>query len=338
MNWYKKSARDLPWRHTRDPYKIWISEVMLQQTTVATVIPYWNEWIKKFPTVNDVAQAKEQEILSQWQGLGYYSRAKNIHKAAKIIVQNFEHSMPKNPNALEKLPGFGPYTVGAVLSIAFDQRVPIIDANIKRVVARILAFEDHVESRQKIKILAFLDSVMPTQGNNIFNQAMMELGALVCKKDPLCEICPVKNYCLAYKEKKQGDFPKPKIKNIKEIDAVVAILKNKEKFYLQKRPSKGLLADMWELPGGKIEPAETPLKALRRELKEELGIGVIKAHFLFKITHFYTSFRVKLHVFECETEGKLNLDKKHRWISPKDFAKYPMPAGTVKIFQKLLQT
>ena len=167
--WYQSNARDLPWRRTKDPYRIWISEVMLQQTTVAAVIPYYEKWLKVFPDVKSVAKAPLQKVLKVWQGLGYYQRAKNIHKAAKIIVEKFQSQIPEQSIDLRGLPGFGPYTTGAVLSIAFDQRQPIIDANVRRVMMRQLAIEGIANPSVDVEVESCLQKIMPRKGNNIFN-------------------------------------------------------------------------------------------------------------------------------------------------------------------------
>ncbi|VAX34961.1 A/G-specific adenine glycosylase [hydrothermal vent metagenome] len=336
MQWYKKQARDLPWRNTRDPYKIWISEIMLQQTTVNAVIPYYEKWVKVFPIVADVAKASEQKILKLWQGLGYYSRAKNIHKSAQLICEQHDQKIPRNPNELRKLPGFGPYTVGAVLSIAFDMREPIIDANVRRVVMRFLAQEGYADTTQDKKILKFLDEVMPAKNLKVFNQAMMELGALVCRnREPLCSLCPVHLSCKAYQKGIQEIIPRVKKKVLKNLDVSIGVIQHKEKYFIQQRPSKGLLADLWEFPGGKIEKGETSLKALKREIQEEIGCEVESAKRFMQVQHFYTQFRVNLHVFFCQLKSYPAQGERKKWVSLKQLKKYPMPSGSVKIVDKL---
>lgn len=336
--WYRQHARDLPWRKTKDPYKIWISEIMLQQTTVNAVIPYYERWIKLFPTVRDAAKAPLQKILKVWQGLGYYQRAKNIHKAAKLLCENYKSKIPSDPFELKKLPGFGPYTVGAVASIAFDKRVPIIDANIRRVVMRLLSIKGHADTTHDVKILKFLDKVMPQKGNNIFNQAMMELGALVCcNREPLCTICPVNNFCAAYKRGIQEIIPTPKKRVIKNINAVIALIKHDGKYFIQKRGSKGLLADLWEFPGGKIEERETPRTALQREIKEELGSEIHSIKEFMQLKHFYTQFRVHLNVFTCQLKNSPKTELTHRWVDGQSLKNYPMPSGSARIVEQILK-
>ncbi len=338
VKWYRKNARDLPWRRTSDPYKIWISEIMLQQTTVHAVIPYFDKWLKIFPSVDDLARADIQKVLATWQGLGYYQRAKNLHKASQMIVRDHAGKVPDNPLDARKLPGFGPYTVGAVLSIAFDKRLPIIDANVRRVVMRLLAMEGRADIRHDKTILEFLDKVLPKKNVGDFNQALMELGALVCRsKEPLCILCPVRAMCQAYKEGKQEIIPTPVKRAIKDVYAVIGILKKGSYYFIQKRPSTGLLADLWEFPGGKIERKETPRAALARELKEELGIGLNSAKYLFEVKHFYTQFRVTLSVWQCEPKSYPAADKTHRWVDFDALHQYPMPSGSAKIVDKLIK-
>ncbi|MDE2028083.1 MAG: A/G-specific adenine glycosylase [Candidatus Omnitrophica bacterium] len=334
--WYLKHKRNLPWRSTRDPYRIWVSEIMLQQTTVATVIDYYERWIKIFPTVHDLAKAPLPKILKTWQGLGYYNRAKNLHRSARILIKDHQGTLPRDPQIIRTLPGFGPYTTGSVLSIAYDLPLTIIDANVRRVAMRLLALKGAADTKQDGKINEFLLKVLPAEKTGDFNQALMELGALVCRnKQPLCLGCPVNKYCLAHKEGKQEIIPSPKKKVLKEIDAVIAILEKKGKYFIQKRPSQGLLADLWEFPGGKIEAGESHQEALVRELKEELNIEPRSFKYLFSVRHFYTQFKVNLLVYACALKNEPLSDATHRWVAFKDLSQYPMPSGSAKIIEKL---
>ena len=338
IKWYQKSARDLPWRRTDDPYKIWISEIMLQQTTVAAVIPYYEKWLKIFPAVEDVAKANPQKILKTWQGLGYYSRARNIHKSSQILVKDFQSRIPEDPDTLRKLPGFGPYTVGAVLSIAYDQRVPIIDANVRRVIMRINGWQGAADTKQDKKIYEFLDEVMPRKNLRSFNQALMELGALICRsQSPLCTACPVNQFCEAYKKGIQEIIPTPKVSVVKDVHVAIGVLKKGDKVYIQRRPAKGLFADLWEFPGGKIEAGESPEQALHREIQEETGAKPAVVRFLMKATHYYTQFRANLNVYTCELEGEPHINGRQKWVSLKSLRQYPMPSGSAKIVEKLLK-
>ena len=309
---------------------------MLQQTTVTTVIPYYHRWIKLFPTIQHVARSPIRKILKTWQGLGYYQRARNIHQCAQIICRQFDGQIPAEKEILQTLPGFGPYTTGAVLSIAFDQRQPIIDANIRRVVMRQQGIRAKAEPAVDDKILKFLDFVMPRQGNNIFNQSLMELGALVCRpREPLCVQCPIQNSCAAYQQGMQDSIPQPKKQILEDVRAVVAVLRQGKRYFIQKRDEKGLLAGLWEFPGGKIKKGENPRQALHRELKEELGVRITSCRHLSRVQHFYTRFRVTLEVYSCKLKNNPRADSRHHWITFKDFEKYPMPAGTIKIIKIL---
>ncbi|OGW95747.1 MAG: A/G-specific adenine glycosylase [Omnitrophica WOR_2 bacterium GWC2_45_7] len=336
ISWYKKNARSLPWRKTKDPYKIWISEVMLQQTTVNAVIPYYERWVREFPSIADVSQAPLQKILKLWQGLGYYQRAKNIHKSAKIVCDGYAGQLPEEAESLRRLPGFGPYTTGAVLSIAFNKRYPIIDANVRRVIMRVLAIKGCADTTQDKRILEFLHQTMPHRDIGIFNQGLMELGALICRnRQPLCLLCPVKQNCAAYRKGVQEIIPTPKKRNIQDIAAAIGILERNGHYFIQKRPSHGLLADLWEFPGGKLGEGETALQAIRREIKEELGCELEKAEHIMNLRHFYTSFRVHLYVFRCKLKSYPSGDQTHQWVTLKELSNYPMPSGNAKLVARL---
>lgn len=336
FKWYRENARALPWRKTKDPYKIWISEVMLQQTTVNAVIPYYKKWIKKYKTIGSVAKESDQRLLKMWQGLGYYQRCKNIKKAAIALVKDHQGKIPKEPSILKTIPGFGPYTVGAVLSIAYDYRIPIIDANVRRVFMRILGIDDYISVKHDDQINTTLEKLLPRKNVSDFNQALMELGALICRNnEPICSTCPVKTCCQSYKRGIQEIIPKRKSKKIKNLNVAIGIIKNRNEFLIQQRSSKGLLASLWEFPGGKIEQGENPHQALKRELKEEVGIAPKTSKFLFHINHFYTQFKVKLFVYYCCIDKRPTLQNNQRWVNLKGLYKYPMPSGSAKIVDRI---
>lgn len=337
LSWYKKHHRKLPWREDSNPYKIWISEVMLQQTTVKTVLPYYKKWMKLFPDVESLSKAPLQKILKAWQGLGYYTRAKNLHRASRVIVDKFNGQIPVKYNTLINLPGFGPYTTAAVLSLAFNQPYPSVDANVRRVLMRLKGL--HGEANPKIDkpLLRFLKPYLPQKKVGFFNQALMELGALVCRpRNPLCLLCPITEFCRAFEEGKQEIIPHPKKKCYQKIEAVIAIIQEKGKYLIQKRPSQGLLADFWEFPGGKRKAGESVKKALHREIKEELSVDIQEEEFLACVNHAYTQFHVKLHAFECSLKGIPNLQKSnHKWVTVGGLRQYPLPSGSAKIVKIL---
>lgn len=334
--WYEKNARKLPWRDTRDPYRIWISEVMLQQTTVAAVTGYYEHWMRKFPVIQKVATASEQRILKAWQGLGYYRRAKNIHKTAKFIHHDYRGVFPGDPHLLRRLPGFGDYTAGAVASIAFNVPAVIVDANIRRVVSRLLALRDIGEGERQNGIREFLKSHISRRRPGDFNQALMELGAVVCrKKNPLCNLCPIKSTCQAYDKNIQEIIPETKKRMLKPLNVALGVLRKANRVYIQRRPSAGLLADLWEFPGGKIRKGESGRNALIREFKEELGISLIRPRHMLDVKHYYTQYAANLMVWECRSNDDPMVDDCHRWVSLKEIIKYPMPSGSAKIVDYL---
>jgi A/G-specific adenine glycosylase len=337
LKWYATHHRKLPWRQTRNPYKIWISEVMLQQTTVPAVIPYYEKWLSQFPDVQILSAAPLQQVLKAWQGLGYYQRAKNLHRSACILLDEHEGKIPEDYEELIKLPGFGPYTTAAVLSIAYDKPFPVIDANVRRVWMRIMGMTKESTPKVDKDILKFMKPFLPPAKMGTFNQALMELGSLVCKpKSPICLLCPVQECCKAFTMGEQEIIPRPQKRSYRKIEAVIGVMERRGKYLIQKRPPTGLLSDLWEFPGGKRRKDETLEQALRREIREELGVEVDRIQLLTQVNHSYTQFQVKLYAFQCLLKADPSLSKDgHRWISLKGMRKYPFPSGSAKIIQFL---
>jgi A/G-specific adenine glycosylase len=339
--WYQQEKRDLPWRNTQDPYCILVSEFMLQQTQVKTVIPYYLRWIKSFPTATALSRAHESSVLKHWEGLGYYSRARNLHRSAKMIVEKFQNQVPDTLDNILKLPGVGRYTAGAVLSIAFDQSIPVLDGNVKRVLSRLFCLKENgANPASENRLWQVAESLMPKDCAGDFNQALMELGATVClPKKPLCLLCPVSAVCQAKQKGVQEQFPPAKIKTvIKKIEVSAAILKRNGKIYIQQRPKKGLMGGLWEFPGGKLEKGESPEDCLKREILEELGVQITIKQKVLTIKHSYTQFRVTLNVFTCElNRGKIRATccEQWKWVSLENIDQYPFPAANVKILKYL---
>lgn len=333
LNWYNKNKRTLPWRGHRDPYAVWVSEIMLQQTRVETVIPYFNKWMRLFPSVRALAKASEREVLNAWEGLGYYSRARNFHKAANIVVEKYGGKLPRDVDELQKLPGIGRYTAGALASIIFGMDEPALDGNLKRVYARLFDVTTPVNSTEGEKLLWKIASgSLPNRKAADFNQALMDLGATVClPKNPRCEVCPVSKDCQALANGTQHLRP---VKTAKKavphhVHAAAVIVRRivnppHDEVLLAKRPSKGLLAGMWEFPNARVEgdPAGELVSALR--VAYSLKVRMKRnAHPLAIVAHAYSHFKITVHAFQCElSSGEINGNLK--WVSVKKLNDYPM--------------
>jgi A/G-specific adenine glycosylase len=306
---------------------------MLQQTTVAAVVPYYERLIKVFPDVRSLARAPLRRVLREWQGLGYYQRARNMHLAAKAIVRDHGGGIPADEAALRRLPGFGPYTTAAVLSLAFDRPLPVLDANVRRVLMRILGITGPADAAVDRRLRPFLESVFPAAAPGDFNQALMELGALVCRsRSPQCLVCPISRFCRAARRGTQEIIPTPKKLRTEKIEVAVAVIERGGCFLIQERPAGGLLAGLWEFPGGKVEPGETVTAALRREVREELGVGIAGVRKLAVVRHAYTRFEATLHAYVCRLAGpEPSPDQRRRWVTLKELRRYPLPSGSVRI-------
>lgn len=311
LAWFAQNARPLPWRQAPTPYHIWVSEVMLQQTQASTVIPFYVEFIRRFPTVQALAAAPLGEALKAWEGLGYYRRVHNLHRAAQIIVAEHDGRVPGDARALAALPGIGRYTAGAIRSIAFGQPAPVLDGNIKRVLARLDDLEVSIDDAGVERALweraaELLDPDHPGD----FNQALMELGATIClPQKPACHRCPAQPFCLAQARGTQYERPlRRQRRAVPHFGVAAGVIWHRTKpelFLIAQRPLDGMLGGLWEFPGGKKEPGETLAAALERELSEELGIGVAVGEQLLSLDHAYTHFRITLHAFHARhTHGE----------------------------------
>lgn len=331
LTWYKRNRRILPWRETSDPYRIWISEIMLQQTQVDTVIPYYDRFLKAFPTVFSLARASMQDVLKQWENLGYYSRARNIHAAARMIVENFSGRIPDHQEEIKKLPGIGPYTAGAILSIAYGQALPAVDGNVRRILCRLFAIRKPVDNAHEQKQLQDLAaSLIPPKHPGDFNQAMMDLGATICKaKNPGCSRCPVADHCRARLHDLQNALPiTERAPAVPHRHAAAAVIRNvKGNLLVVQRPQSGLLASLWKLPGGFIKDIEKVKKELRDKVKEELDISIGSGKYLVSVKHTYTHFSITLQAYKCRVfkgSPKPLGCQDWRWASLNDLKKLPM--------------
>lgn len=343
LNWFDRAARDLPWRKAYDPYHIWISEVMLQQTQMDRVVEYFNRWIRRFPDITSITRAKEEEILKLWEGLGYYSRAKNIMKSARILTDDFNGQIPEDHEKLLQLPGIGKYTAGAIMSIAFNENYPLVDANVERVFARIYNLDRPVKEKEtQAFIWQKARELVPSGRARKFNQAIMELGALVCiARNPRCMICPVRPECKAHRlglTAKRPVLTQPP-KTV-FIEMATGILEHRGKLLIQKRKPQGVWANLWEFPGGRLESGETPEMALVREFKEETNLSIGNLKKITTVFHSYTIYRVTLHCFFCSLTGGrsvpvLHTAQEYRWVHPYELAAFPFPAGHRKLLDHL---
>ncbi len=323
LSWYDENKADLPWRGG-DAYAVWLSEIMLQQTQIETVIPYYNRFLEKFPSIHDLAHSDLDSILKLWEGLGYYSRARNLYKTSQIVSEDFEGNFPSDVTKLLDLPGIGRYTAGAIASIAFDVRAPLLDGNVIRVFSRWLDLADDVtQTKTKNYLWDIADELVPAERPGDFNQALMELGQKICTpKNPDCAACPVQEICAAYANGTRSERPvKKKRAKTPHYDVAAGIIRNEQGLLLiAQRPLDGLLGGLWEFPGGKQEQGETMPECLKRELQEELAIEVEVGALFVKVKHAFTHFKITLHAYECSYLGSSDGSDAPQAIEAADWA------------------
>jgi A/G-specific adenine glycosylase len=343
LAWYASSRRDLPWRRTRDPYRIWVSEVMLQQTRVQTVIPYYQRFVERFPDVASLAAADADAAIKAWEGLGYYARVRNLQRAARAVVERYGGDVPSDPDAFRDLPGVGDYVCAAVQSIAFGRPLAAVDGNVKRVLARLFAIEDPVNRAASARVFqSHADSLLDRRDPAAFNQAMMELGATVCRPtSPRCDECPVRGRCEAARGGAVGRYPvRERKRPVPEYRVAVGVVEDDGRMLITRRPAEGLLGGLWEFPGGKIRDGESAREAAAREIREETGLEVDVTDFVARVRHAYTHFRVELEVYRCRPRGGtgvvLDGPTDYRWIHPEEVARYAFPKANHKFIPFLL--
>jgi len=330
LEWYSINARDLPWRGLKDPYAVWVSEVMLQQTRVDTVIPYYMRWMERFPNIEKLAEAGIQDVLQLWEGLGYYRRAHHMYHAAKLILSDYGGAFPERLKDIESLPGIGSYTAAAIAAFAFDEDVIAYDGNLRRILSRLFNFAGDPQSPQgKRTLVSKALQWMPSRSSSRFNQALMDLGALICHpRAPQCSSCPLQSFCQAYAAGVQEDRPIRKKKgSIPHFAVTAGVLECDGKVLIARRPEGQLLGGLWEFPGGKCENEETLEECLLREWREELGLDIYIGENLGVFSHAYTHFRVTVHAFKCLASGEEPEAHEHselRWVKPDELQRYPM--------------
>jgi A/G-specific adenine glycosylase len=347
--WYAEHRREMPWRGAAtEPYRIWVAEVMLQQTRVDQATPYFRRFVKAFPTAEALADAERDDVLMRWEGLGYYARARHLHEAAQIIVDEHGGAVPDTWDAIRELPGVGPYTAAAVLSIAYGKPHAVLDGNVVRLLTRIFAVADDAtktRTRRRLRTAAdqLLDHAHETGADpGDFNQALMELGATVCTPTaPDCPICPLQCACAAYDEGAPEAYPQKKKKPPRpHHDVAVGLLENEAgELFIQRRPDDGLLGGLWEFPGGKTEDGEDVADACRRELREELNVDVEVGTLFHRLDHAYSHFKITLHAFRCRlpdgaaptpAEGQPT-----RWVAREALDDYAFPRANRRLIEEL---
>lgn len=339
--WYVRHKRDLPWRGKRDPYAVWVSEIMLQQTQVATVRPYFDRFMKRFPNVRALARASLDDVLKCWEGLGYYGRARNLHKAARRVARDFDGKLPRTTRELFTLPGVGRYTAGAIASIAFGLDEPVLDGNVTRVLCRVFRIRTPPkETKTQRKLWALARRVIPPGRAGTFNQALMDLGATVCTpRNPGCLVCPVRSLCLARAKGEEQQLPvRTPRRPLPHHEVAVAIVWKGGRILIDRRKPEGLLGGLWEFPGGRRRNSETLEACVVREVQEELNVTVRVRGPLATVKHAYTHFRITLSAFECDyVSGRPKAVgcAAWKWVTPGELDNYAFPTANRKVIAAL---
>jgi A/G-specific adenine glycosylase len=336
LSWYDTHRRDLPWRagpgEVADPYRVWLSEVMLQQTRVEAVKPYYARWLERFPTLESLAGAPLDEVLKAWEGLGYYSRARNLHRAVREVAERYGGRVPDDPAGFRALPGVGRYTAGAVMSIAFGREEPLVDGNVRRVFAR---WTDDPAPREA-ELWAMAEALVPGERPGDLNQAIMELGATVCTpRAPRCDVCPVRTFCAALAAGTQEERPLPrKAKPLPQEHEAVAVVERDGRLLLARRPTDARLGGLWEFPSIPLAPGESTADAAERGVRERLGIEIRALEPLAVVDHTFTHVKVRYHAVRCAWlagEGEPRGYEHFAWVTPDELERYALPLAQKRI-------
>jgi A/G-specific adenine glycosylase len=339
LAWYAQNGRDLPFRRTRDPYAIWVSEVMLQQTQVSTVLPYYERWMKRFPNVTALARASEQQVLASFQGLGYYSRARRLQAAARVVVQRHGGQIPSELEALRALPGIGDYSAGAIASIAFSRREPLVDGNVLRVLCRVYALRgDPTRAALKQRIWSLAAELVPAEAPGDFNQALMELGATLCTpRAPRCEQCPWRASCKAHRLALEEKLPElPERKAVTAVRAVAGVLRRADEILLIRLPANApRWAGLWVLPTVELDAGETPENGVRRAVRELAAGEAVVERRLASLSHTITRFRITLEAYACSLR-KVARTRNVTWRRPGELSELALPTPHRRLLAKAL--
>jgi len=332
LGWYASNKRILPWRETKDPYKIWISEIMLQQTQVATVVPYYKRWMASFPTIEILARANYNDVLKHWEGLGYYSRCKNIH----LTAQSLNGSLPNTFNELIKLPGIGEYTAKTILAIAYNQQEVGVDTNLERVGFRLLGLKKKSKFNNN-RVKKFLEKIQDKSKPGDFNQALMDLGSSFCQAKAVhCEPCPITDGCKATLNDNPLKYPEiKKGKPIPTVNVAVCIISHNKKLLVMQRPKDKMLGGLWEFPGGKIENGELKEVAVIREIKEETNLKIKDPKYIGEVRHQYSHFKVSISLFYYIIDDirSIKIKENYLWTTIKGLDKLALPKANYKMLQ-----
>ncbi|NRD78220.1 A/G-specific adenine glycosylase [Bacillus sp. BRMEA1] len=342
ISWFKNEQRDLPWRKDKDPYKVWVSEIMLQQTRVDTVIPYFNRFIEWFPTIDDLAKAEEDKILKAWEGLGYYSRVRNLQSAVREVKEKYNGVVPNSPEEIAGLKGVGPYTAGAVLSIAYGIPEPAVDGNVMRVISRILSIWSDIAKPASRKIFEqAVRHLISHEDPSSFNQALMELGALVCTPtSPSCLLCPVREHCQAFEEGVQEELPvKTKKNKTRHVELAAALLFDENgKIVIHKRPSNGLLANLWEFPNVEIiHSLEHERGKVVEQFHQLLDLEVQLEKAIGQIEHVFSHLIWNIRVYTGEITSVIQESEEWKLVTFEEMQEYAFPVPHQKMFKLFLE-
>jgi A/G-specific adenine glycosylase len=338
ISWFEREQRDLPWRKDQDPYKVWVSEIMLQQTRVDTVIPYFNRFMEQFPSIGALANADEEKVLKAWEGLGYYSRVRNLQSAVKEVEENYNGKVPDTPEEVSKLKGVGPYTAGAILSIAYGRPEPAVDGNVMRVLSRILLIWDDIARPASRKIFEeAVRELISEENPSYFNQALMELGALICTPtSPSCLLCPVREHCQAAEEGVQTELPiKTKKKKQRPVELAAAVLEDeKGRVLIRKRPEEGLLASLWEFPSVEVHlEFGSEKEQFRSDFSEQYGARILLGDMIGRVEHVFSHLIWNIHVFSGKLEAGIEEQKNLRVVHLEELKDFAFPVSHQKILK-----
>jgi A/G-specific adenine glycosylase len=336
IQWFHDNKRDLPWRENPNPYAVWVSEIMLQQTQVAVVIPYFLRWMSIFPSISALAEASLDSVIKCWEGLGYYSRARSLHAGARYIVDNYEGVLPTNPEALIKIPGIGPYTCGAILSFAFKQKAPAVDGNVIRVLTRFYNNHSDISKSTTIKeIWSTAAAILPDKEPWSFNEALIELGATICNRAPKCFQCPLNSSCKAYAENTVAELPFKSAKTqIEQLYRAVAVIKAENKLLVRRGAQGKLMSDLHEFPYFESKSPERDIHWLSGNIRQTFGIDTKFNCDLPDIEHSFTRYRVKLFPAILTSKAAHHIDG-YQWLSQKELEQLAFSSGHRRILQLL---